>query len=215
MNKNNFIEKTQRFRIAETLEANLDRVYSCPHSILVVFDFTCIIGIRKQIHMAISEKWKESSFSLDILSVAISYERLGAKYRLDAIDRFVKFFDAPVLIPYLDDFYYSCEHVPLFYESDLLYTLGLLYEKEYMFDQALQTYLKCINYSPKKCGAYSGIGNVLMKTDIDKCVKYYEKLVDSGYENFFGSDLQYKLNDAKEKARKGYIFKPRNRKIIV
>ena len=208
------IEKSQRFKITDTFEDNLNRVSSCPYSILVVYDFTCIVGIRKQIHQAIVKKWKESILPLDMLSVAISYERLGAKYRLDAIDYFVKFFDSPVLIPYLDDFYYSCEHVPLFYESDLLYTLGLLYEKEYLFNQALETYLKCISYSPRLSGAYVGIGNVLMKTDINKCVTYYEKLIKSGYEDYYGVNLQYKLNDAKEKASKGYIFKPRNKKII-
>ena len=173
-----------------------------------------IIGeARHTNNQNIINNYKNSEMPLDILAIAISYEREGAKYRKEAINFYEKFLLNPVEIPILPNRYTENKKpVRMFSYWDIYSSLATLYEKEYNFDDAIK-YLKKLpkesNY--KNPADYTRVGDVLAKIDINKSVKYYEKLMTTATYKKFKRPIDIKYRDALEKQSKGYVYKPKKK----
>lgn len=161
--------------------------------------FSLIGPARHTISWEIISQYSKSANPLDILAVAFAYEREGAKYRTLSIKYFEKYLISPV-------------STDLFSNWLIFSTLGKLYEKEYRFEDAVYCYNRLITESNGTNSAdYTRIGDVYLKQDVNKSVKYYEDLAKEPcylkHKRTF--DLAYK--DAMDKQSKGYVYKPRRR----
>lgn len=184
-------------------------------SIEQAYDNTPIIGEQRYINnWNIIDNYKQSENPLDILAVAISYEREGAKYRKEAIAYYEKFLTAPVETPILPNRYLEGQKpVRMFSNWQIYSSLATLYEKEYEFKKSIK-YLKKL---PKESGYnnpadYTRVGDVLAKVDINECVSYYEKLMTTPTYKKFTSTIDYKYQEALKKQSEGYVFKARKKK---
>ncbi len=181
-------------------------------AIMLMFNNTSVIGEQRHSNnWNIINGYSNSENPLDILAVAVSYEREGAEYRKKAIDYYEKFLENPSEIPVVPNLIGTngkpirCISLWQIYSS-----LADLYEKEYEFKNAIK-YLKKL---PKESGYknsadYTRVGNVLAKIDINECVKYYEDLMTKPAYQKFKRQIDICYSNALEKQSKGYVFKPR------
>lgn len=181
-------------------------------AIMLMFNNNSVIGEqRHKNNWEIINKYSLSDKPLDILAVAVSYDREGAGFRKQAIGYFERFLKNPVEIPVVPNISgdggmpVRCISYWQIYSS-----LADLYEKEYDFDKAIK-YLKKLPKESKynNPSDYTRIGDVLTKKDINECVKYYENLMTKPiYKKFKRQiDIYYKI--ALEKQSKGYVFRRR------
>ncbi|MEE1219534.1 MAG: hypothetical protein U0L20_06395 [Ruminococcus sp.] len=185
-------------------------------AIELAHDNTPVIGEQRHINnWNIIDNYKQSENPLDILAVAISYEREGAKYRKESIFFYEKFLTNPTETPILPNRYLEGRKpVRMFSNWQIYSSLANLYEKEYEFTKAIE-YLKKL---PKESGYknsadYTRVGDVLAKVDINECVSYYENLITTSTYKKFTSVIDCKYKEALKKQSEGYVFKARKKRI--
>ena len=165
-----------------------------------VFDKYSYFGEKKhKFNQQIINSYSLSNNSNDILAVAISYLGEGAKYRKQAIEYFEKYLKFPS-----DQKYFSSWFI---YSS-----LADLYEKEYMFKNALtclQILTKLDNNS--NCADYIRMGNILTKIDVNEAVKFYEDLKKESFYNMHKDALDNAYKDVLLKKQTGYKYKARKK----
>ena len=183
-------------------------------AIRLMYDNTSVIGeARHENNRYIINKYNNSLKPLDILAVAVSYEREGAAYRKQAIEYYERFLDNPDEIPIVPNCFVANGKPKQYISYWSIYSsLATLYEKEYIFDKAI-TYL---NKLPKESdynnpSDYTRVGDVLAKIDINQCVEYYNNLIKSDIYPRFKNSKDCAYHEALEKQAKGYVFKPRNK----
>lgn len=128
---------------------------------------------RHKISQSIINDFLNSDNPLDKLACGFAYITEGAKYRKQAIECFEFYFNNPVPIP---------KEFRCISDWSLHSSLSKLYEKEYMFDQAIEQLKLCqkckcnlndidINYiNPAD---YTRIADIILKRDgIDEAIKY-------------------------------------------
>ena len=150
------------------------------NAIKLVYDNTSVTG--KQRHATnqfIISKYSESDEPLEILAVAVSLDREGAKYRKQAIEYYERFLENPVEIPIVPGLTNgNGKPVRCISYWQLYSSLGTLYEKEHNYEAAA----KCYRLLPKESN-YSNIadftrcGNALYMVDIQLCIEYYLNLM--------------------------------------
>ena len=148
----------------------------------------------------IINKYKNSPNSDDKLAVAIAYLGEGSEYRKESIKYFEDFLAFPSNQSYFSTWY--------IYSS-----LATLYEKEYLFNEAiscLQTLIKLDNGS--NCADYTRIGDILLKIDVNKAIEFYEDLKKEAVYNKYKQTFDTAYKEVLLKKQKGYKFKPRNKK---
>ena len=130
-----------------------------------VFDAYSYFGEEKHVfNQKIIEKYFNSNKPNDFLAVAFSYLGEGANYRKNAITYFEKYLLQPTSQQYFSDW--------IIYSS-----LATLYEKEYLFDNALNCLDKLIYIDKdKNIADYTRKGDVLIKKNVNDAVLYYENL---------------------------------------
>ena len=184
-------------------------------AIQLAYNNNSVIGTdRHTNNRYIIDKFKSSNKPLDILAVAISYEREGASYRLQAIEYFERFLSNPVSIPIVPHAYtvYG-QPKPMFSYWMIYSTLGSLYERENNFEQALKYYKllpKESNYDNP--ADLTRIGDILLKIDVDKAVAYYKDLKTQPIYKKFAKCFDRAYADVLDKQAKGYKYKPRIRR---
>lgn len=162
--------------------------------------YSTIGSKRHEYSLEIINNYGKSKNPLDILAVAIAYEREGAKFRKNSIAYYEKYLSFKITNPFFDDW--------LIYSS-----LANLYEKEYEFNKALFCLNKLINLdNGNNPGDYTRIGDIYVKQDIDKALLYYENLMKTSCYEKHKIAIDYAYNDVKIKKSKGYVYKPRNKK---
>lgn len=183
-------------------------------AIMLMYNNTSIIGKQRHTNnQYIINEYASSNMPLDILAVAVSYDREGAKYRKKAIEYYEKFLSNPVEIPVIPNTV-GLNKKPIRCISywEIYSSLAILYEKEYQFDMAIK-YLKKLpkesNYS--NSADYTRVGDVLAKIDIDKCVLYYKDLMKKTIYQKFKDEFDYCYKEALKKQTNGYVFKPKNK----
>ena len=147
----------------------------------------------------IIDKYKNSTNSDDILAVAIAYLGEGAQYRKEAITCFEYFLKFPSKQSFFSLWY--------IYSS-----LATLYEKEYMFREALtclQILTKLDNNT--NCADYTRMGDVLVKIDVDEAIQFYEDLKKDAVYNKFKRVFDNAYEEILLKKEKGYKYKPRKK----
>lgn len=174
-----------------------------------------VIGKERHINnQKIIDQYISSNKPLDILAVAISYEREGASYRPQAIEYFERFLSNPAPIP-------SVPHAitedhkqkPMFSYWMIYSALATLYEREYDFENAI----KYLRFLPKESNYdnpadFTRIGDILLKIDVDKAVAYYKDLKSQPIYKKFAKCFDRAYADVLDKQAKGYKYKPRIRR---
>lgn len=183
-------------------------------AIMLMYHNTSVIGEKRHTNnWNIINKYAKSNFPLDILAVAVSYDREGAKYRKQAIEYYEKFLSNPVEIPIIPNAYdlKGKPHRCISY-WEIYSNLANLYEKEYQFDMAIK-YLKKLpkesNYN--NSADYTRVGDLLAKVDINKSVQYYENLIKKSTYKKFKREIDVHYKEALDKQAKGYVYKPRKK----
>lgn len=164
------------------------------------FDKFSYFGEEKHIfNEKIINKYKNSTNSDDILAVAIAYLGEGAQYRKEAITCFEHFLKFPSKQSFFSAWY--------IYSS-----LATLYEKEYMFREAL-TCLQILTKLDNKtnCADYTRMGDVLVKIDVDEAIQFYEDLKKDAVYNKFKRVFDNAYEEILLKKEKGYKYKPRKK----
>lgn len=130
-----------------------------------VFDAYSYFGEEKHVfNQKIIERYFNSNKPNDFLAVAFSYLGEGANYRKNAITYFEKYLSQPTSQQYFSDW--------IIYSS-----LATLYEKEYLFDNALNCLDKLIYIDKdENIADYTRKGDVLIKKNVNDAVLYYENL---------------------------------------
>lgn len=159
---------------------------------------------RYVISQIIIEYGKYSEYPLDRLAKAIAFSRKGAAFRKDAISDFEEYFNRP-----------DIDNMPvrngrkIYSDAHIFVTLAELYEKEYQFEKALDTWKKAAAAGWDSGICVSNIAGILSKIDISKAVAYLEEEIAKDSAPAY---LNKTLEDYKAKAAKGYVFKARARK---
>lgn len=166
-----------------------------------VFNAYSFFGEEKhRFNQSIINKYRFSNNSDDLLAVAISYLGEGAQFRKQSIQYFEKYLLYPSSQKYFSAwFIYS--------------SLATLYEKEYMFQEALtslQILAKLDNNS--NCADYTRMGDVLVKIDINKAVQFYEDLKKEDFYNKYKETFDKAYKEVLLKKEKGYKYRPRKSK---
>lgn len=169
--------------------------------------YSVVYAPRYILHRYIILKYKNSTLPFDILATAIAYGTEGALDRINAINYYEKYFITLKQLP--PDSYV--------FKTKILFPLDLIYddycnlcEKEYMYDRAYlyrQKRIKLHGYMD--ISDLLGIGHILQKTDINRCVKFYQKCLED-YKN--SEDLpriKELYDDALKKQGRNYKYRPR------
>lgn len=152
----------------------------------------------------IIQKYKDSNNIFDKLAVGLSYKEKGAYFR-------------PLAIKYINDFILSAKpqdkkRIMTYIEYDtVLLQLGQLYEKEYDFLSAANTYNSINKESWQFTSIPLKLGGILKKIDIDRCIEYYENLLKENKDN---RAIKEELLKARELKNKNYVYKPRKNRTI-
>lgn len=186
-----------------------------PSALQQAYNNNSVIGEDRHINnRRIIDKYKSSDKPLDILAVAISYEREGASYRPQAIEYFERFLSNPAPIPIIPNAYtIDRKPKPMFSYWMIYSRLAALYESKYEFEKAIK-YLRLL---PKESNYdnpadFTWIGSVLIKIDVNEAVKYYQELKTQPVYNKFKRIFDNAYADVLDKQAKGYKYKPRKRK---
>lgn len=175
------------------------------YAIDLITKYFSIIGPeRKEIISDIIHTYSNSVEPLDILGVGYALFYSGAKYRISAIEYFERFLNKPADIsPY--------KMISLW---GIYSDLAILYEKEYIYDKAIWYLEKCIKENNGSNPAdYTRIGDILVKINLHDAENYYLSLLSDNTYDKFKYQFEYALNDVRGKIKRGYVYKPRPRKV--
>lgn len=156
-----------------------------------VFNAYSFYGEEKHVfNNKIIEKFFNSDKPNDILAVAISCLGEGSSYRKNAITYFENYLSQPSSQQYFSEwFIYS--------------SLATLYEKEYLFNNAINSLDKLIEIdNDNNIADYTRKGNVLIKQNIDSAILYYEKLKNTNIYLKYKNVIDDAYNDALLKKQK-------------
>lgn len=172
---------------------------------------------RKSILLAEVELCKPFETPMSYCIIANAYYFLGAAYRQEIIQYMTKYLDHPDWIPHSDHFEGDRER----YLAGRWGVLGLAYEGEYMFEDALQAYISEKNVSPEYPTAYVHIATVLSKMNrLDEAISFLKEAQttryyrEPGFGTTFNTVIDNYLAKFEEKKKRGYVYKPRPRKIL-
>lgn len=179
-----------------------------------------VIGpARRILNNVILECYKDSQQPLDILAIALTYARMYVAERPLAIQYFEKYLQNPMRPPKI--FHIAYEDYSFSKGRDtyslwhIFSTFADIYEKEYMFEKAIDCLKKCIKAdNGTNPSDYTRIGNNLIKIDINQAEQYYIRLLND--ENLIKHKRNFAiaLEDVLNKKAKGYVYKPRKKKNI-
>lgn len=166
------------------------------------------------LNQIVIQKYKESDDSIDILAVAMAYCTEPVKYRKLAIQYFERYFTNPVNLTDLPkDPAAEIQCCTMFSDWFLHLKLAELYEKEYMYDEAIEQIklrIKCVNGTNP--ADYIAIGDILIKIDLYKAKDYYENLMKSEVYAQHQYSIDWHYNDVLNKINMRYVFTPRKSK---
>lgn len=132
---------------------------------------------KHRVNQDVIKRFADSNFPLDQLAVALAYTGEGAKYRLNAINYFERYFKRPAVIPVYSNRLINGHPAPYFSDWTLYTTLGELYAAESMLDKAIDCYQKAIETTGgSNSSDYIRIGSLYERKDINLAIKYYESL---------------------------------------
>lgn len=173
---------------------NIFRKQNNINALKIMKDTYSTIGHKRhEYSLEIISNYNKSKNPLDILAVAIAYEREGAKFRKNSIEYYEKYLSFKITNPFFD--YWQI------YSS-----LAKLYEKEYEFGKALYCLNKLIQIDDgNNPSDYIRIGDIYTKQDINKAITYYENLIKTSSYIKHKCAIDYAYNEAKIKQAKGYI----------
>lgn len=180
-------------------------------AIKIMYDNIATTGEeRHRISKNIISEFKNSDYPLDKLACGLAYINEGAAYRKQAIECI--------------EFYFSHNNVempvnhnnfPYFSEWTLHSELSKLYEKEYIFDKAIQQLEFCIqcDRSEPNCSDYTRIADLLVKeSDVETAIRFLDSLKDLPFYVKIKYGVENKYKELLDKKKKGYVYKPRKRK---
>lgn len=171
----------------------------------IISDNFAIIGEKRhELANFIIENYKTSNEPLNALGVAYAYLWQGAKFRKQAIEFFERYLSSHIK----DDICYPCIS-----EWSIYSDLATLYEKEYNYSKAISYLQKCIIADKNSNAAdYTRIGDILIKIDVGMAESFYIKLLNDNKLVKFKRQFAYALDEVFEKKKRGYVYKPRNKK---
>ncbi len=156
---------------------------------------------RYIINQIIIEHAKRFDSPLNTAAKFIALSQKGSFFRKEAIEAFERIpkqLSFPK-IPYGDNSY-------MYSWGELYLIASELYQKEYQYDKAIEAIEKS-RVNGWYCDVCTRIhAEILMKIDINQAVKYLQNSIAADSQL---SNLKPTLNEYKEKAAKGYKFKPR------
>lgn len=154
---------------------------------------------RHKIAQSVIKKYSSSNNPEDQLAVGIAYEWEGAKYRQEAINYYEMFLASGIKTKLIGDwFIYS--------------SLSKLYEKEYLFDKAIDALYKCIEANKGGNSAdYTRIGDIYIKMNIDKASSYYEDLKKTKSYLRHKREIDLAIVELEDKIKRGYVYRSKPR----
>lgn len=163
---------------------------------------------RYYIEQITIEKYKNSKNIYDYLSVGIAYKAKGAGFRKLAINYLEKFIKQAT-----EKEWKNVTKVNFQLDKYYIYVMiAELYEKEAILDKALNYITTAQKFKPSDIYGFYHVGNILKKVDINKCIEYYRSELKNPENKEVKKNIEKELNDAIEKQKKNYQYKPRKRK---
>lgn len=165
------------------------------------------------------------------LNIAEAYRLKGTKYRSEAIKYYNKFLENPVFMKtnkkYAIQAYQNIttENIEL---SNVYMNLGNAYEGQYDFEKALKMYKESQKIDPSNQIIYCCIARVYSKMNkLDESINILRKAKSSKYykinattilnkvykDDTFAKVIDSYLKDYEDKKERGYIYRPRKKKI--
>lgn len=177
-------------------------------------NFSTIGEERHKISQNVIKNFSNSNKPLDKLACGLAYINEGANYRKQAIECFEFYFNNPVPIPKE----YRCIS-----EWSLHSSLSKLYEKEHMFDQAIEQLKLC-----QKCNCcnlhnmdyinsadYTRIADIIVKRDgVDEAIKYILDLKKEKIYLKIKYGVDYEYQKLIKKRKKGYVYRPKKKRNV-
>ncbi len=164
---------------------------------------------RHTISRYVISNFSNSVDPLNQLGCGLAYINEGAAYRKQAISCLEFYFANPLPLPKQPNGF------PYFTQWYLHSELSTLYEKEYMFDKAIEQLELCQKY-PDFTGInsadYTRIADIIVKRDgVDEAIKYIKDLKKKSVYRKIKSDVDYTYHELLEKKAKGYVYRPRKK----
>lgn len=177
---------------------------------LAVETYSVIYKPRYILYEYIVQKYGYSSSVFDVLATAIAYKEKGAAYRRLSLQYFQLFFQSASSA--------DIAKLPRSYPLWSIYNMmSDLYESTYDLESALD-YAKKAAAEKRRLNFISPYdvthtGKILLKMRPELAVDYFAECLNDSDLKQFKTIIQESLDDAKDKEKRGYIYKPR-RKII-
>lgn len=177
-------------------------------------NFATIGQQRHKISQSIINDFLNSDNPLDKLACGFAYIIEGAKYRKQAIECFEFYFNNLVPIP---------KEFRCISDWSLHSSLSKLYEKEYMFDQAIEQLKLCqkcnygnlCNIDYINSADYTRIADIIVKRDgVDEAIKYISDLKKEKIYLKIKYAVDYEYQKLIEKKKKGYVYRPRKKRNV-
>ncbi len=172
--------------------------------------YPVICAPRSILHRYIILKYENSPLPFDMLATALAYNNSSSLERKNAIKYFEKYFIAISKLPPDHYVFKTRTTFPLEQIYDIYATLC---EKEYMFDRAYlyrQKRIELIGYMDLIDSV--GIGRILQKTDINRCVEFYQSCVSTQRNPEDRLRFKNLYDDALKKQSRNYHYRPRPHK---
>lgn len=168
---------------------------------------------RKQLLLAEIDLCKPFDTAASYCIIANAYHFLGAEYRQQTIYYLTKYLANPEWVP-------CVESDKTRYLAGRWSILGQAYEGEYQLDEALKAYGSELKMSPEYPAAYVHVATVLSKMNrLDEAIAFLKGLKTTDYYcapafgSCFNTVIDNYLHKFEDKKARGYVYKPRNRKI--
>lgn len=172
--------------------------------------YSVVYAPRYILHRYIILKYENSSLPFDILATALAYNNSSSLERKNAIKYFEKYFIAISKLP-SDHYVFNTRTI---FPLEQIYNIyATLCEKEYMFDRAYlyrQKRIELIGYMDFIDSV--GIGRILQKTDINRCVEFYQSCVSTQRNPEDRLRFKNLYDDALKKQSRNYHYRPRPHK---
>ncbi|WP_270525785.1 hypothetical protein [Longibaculum muris] len=181
---------------------------------LHLIDYTLneyLYKVKYYIEQIVIEKYKSSDNLYDWLAVGLAYKGKGANFRKESLFYLTKFVSTAN-----NTDWNNILSIDMDLDKYNIYSkIAELYEKEADLENAYNYAMKACEFRIYADSGMYRLGSILKKLDINKCVEYYkEKLTDPRYKEI-KNGIKKELNDALEKQKKNYVYRPRKRKSTI